>query len=88
MDYSNLFTKNLPAEVASPPGQADDAKYTFSVTYTDKDTMPVQGFAEALADSVESAREGEGEGDRVLASALGGYGSERPEGEAFGLRLA
>ncbi len=50
MDYSNLFSKNLPAEVASPPGQTEDAKYTFSVTYTDRGAMPVQGLAEALAD--------------------------------------
>ncbi len=50
MDYTDLFTKNLPAEVAGPPGQAEDTKYVFSVTYTDRDTMPVQGFVDALAD--------------------------------------
>lgn len=50
MDYSDLFTRNLPAEVESPPGQAEDTKYIFSVTYTDRDTMPVQGFVDALAD--------------------------------------
>lgn len=50
MDYSNLFTKNMPAEVEGPPGQAEDTRFTFSVTYTDRDTMPVDGFVNALAD--------------------------------------
>ena len=50
LDYTNKFTKNLPAEVAGPPGQAEEAKYTFSVTYTDRDTIPVQGLVDALAD--------------------------------------
>ncbi len=50
MDYADLFTKNLPADVDSPPGQAEDTKYVFSVTYTDRDTMPVAGFVDALAE--------------------------------------
>ena len=44
-------------------------------------------FAEALPDGGESAREVQGGDDGVLASAFGGYGSERSEGEPFGLRL-
>ncbi len=50
MDYANLFTRNLPAQVEGPPGQAEDTKYVFSVTYTDRDTMPVQGLVDALGD--------------------------------------
>ncbi len=50
MDYSDLFTKNMPAEVESPPGQSEDTRFVFSVTYTDPDTMPVQGFVDALSD--------------------------------------
>ena len=50
MDYANLFSRHLPAEVEGPPGLADDTKFVFSVTYTDRDTMPVQGFVDALAD--------------------------------------
>ena len=47
----------------------------------------VEPLAEALSDGGESAREVQGGDDGVPASALGGYGSERPEGESFGLRL-
>ena len=43
--------------------------------------------AESLPDGGESASERQGGDDRVPASALGGYGSERPEGESLGLRL-
>ena len=50
MDYASLFSRNLPAEVDSPPGLGEDTKYVFSVTYTDLDTMPVEGFVDALAD--------------------------------------
>ena len=50
MDYTDLFSRNLPAEVESPPGQIDDTKYVFSVTYTDRDVMPVDGLVQALAD--------------------------------------
>jgi 2-aminoadipate transaminase len=50
VDYTDLFTKNMPAEVVGPPGQAEDTRFTFSVTYTDRDTMPVEGFVDALAD--------------------------------------
>ena len=44
MDYDNLFSRNLPAEVDGPPGLGDDTRYVFSVTYTDLDTMPIQGL--------------------------------------------
>ena len=44
-------------------------------------------LAETLADDGESAREVQGGDDGVPASAFGGYGSERPEGESLGLRL-
>ena len=50
MDYTNLISRNLPATVEMPPGQQEDTRFTFSVTYTDKDTMPVDGFVSALAD--------------------------------------
>ena len=50
MDYANLFSRGLPAEVEGPPGLGDDTKFVFSVTYTDRDIMPVQGFVDALAD--------------------------------------
>ena len=53
-------------------------------TLTDDDAEPL---AEALPDGGESAREVQGGDDGVLASALGGYGSERPQGESLGLRL-
>ena len=45
-------------------------------------------LAEPLPNGGESAREVQGGDDGVLASAFGGYGSEGPEGESFGLRLA
>ena len=51
MDYTNLISRNLPATVEMPPGQQEDTRFTFSVTYTDKDTMPVDGFVSALADN-------------------------------------
>ena len=44
-------------------------------------------LAESLADGGESAREVQGGDDGVPASAFGGYGSERPQGESLGLRL-
>ena len=50
MDYASLFSRGLPAEVEGPPGLGDDTKFVFSVTYTDRDIMPVQGFVDALAD--------------------------------------
>ncbi len=56
MDYTNLFTKNMPAEVSSPPGQTEDARYTFSVTYSDRDMLPARELAESLGEIVE--REG------------------------------
>ena len=50
MDYANLFSRNLPAEVDAPLALGEETKYVFSVTYTDLDTMPVQGFVDALAE--------------------------------------
>ena len=50
MNYADLFSRNLPAEVDGPPGLGEDTRYVFSVTYTDLDTMPVEGFVDALAD--------------------------------------
>ena len=47
----------------------------------------VETLSEALANGGESAREVQGGDDGVPSSAFGGYGSERPEGESFGLRL-
>ena len=47
----------------------------------------VEPLAESLPDGGESAREGQSGDDCVLASAFGGYGSERPQGESIGLRL-
>ena len=49
MDYDNLFSRNLPAEVDGPLGLGDDTRYVFSVTYTDLDTMPMQGFVDSLS---------------------------------------
>ena len=44
-------------------------------------------LAETLPNGGEPAYEGQGGDDGVPASAFGGYGSERPEGESLGLRL-
>ena len=47
----------------------------------------VEPLAETLPNGGESAYEGQGGDDGVLASAFGGYGSERPQGKSLGLRL-
>ncbi len=48
MDYSKLITRNMPASFTTPEGAAADTDYVFSVTYTDPDTMPTAGIAEAV----------------------------------------
>ena len=48
MDYSKLITRNMPAAVTTPEAAAADTDYVFSVTYTDPDTMPTAGIAEAV----------------------------------------
>lgn len=48
MDYRNLISRNLPAEVRSHPGIAADTEYVFSVTYTDLDRMPTTELADSL----------------------------------------
>ena len=48
MDYTKLFSRNLPAPIESHPGLAADAKYVFSVTYSDPDTLPYDGLADAM----------------------------------------
>ena len=48
----------------------------------------VEPFSESSPDGGESAREAQGGDDGVPASALGGYGSERPDVESSGMRLA
>ena len=75
-----------------------DKTHRMSGAKAGADVYPVRGrrgavgavaepLAESLADGGESAREVQGGDDGVPASALGGYGSERPQGESFGLRL-
>ena len=48
----------------------------------------VEPLSESLPNGGESAREGQGGDDGVPSSAFGGYTTERPQGESFGLRLA
>jgi 2-aminoadipate transaminase len=51
MDYTNLFSKNLPAHVDSPAGLQADVKYVFSVT----NACPVSIDSEAYAEAARAA---------------------------------
>ena len=52
MNYDNLLSRNLPAEVESHPGLQADTKYVFSVTYADPDTLPYEGLVDAVRDAI------------------------------------
>lgn len=47
MDYANLFSKNLPAQVDSPAGLQADVKYVFSVTNACPVSIDSGAYAEA-----------------------------------------
>ena len=57
MDYDKLFSKNLPIQVDMPAGLRADAKYVFSVTYTDPHTLDSEAMWEGLRDVMQ--REGQ-----------------------------
>ena len=48
MNYDGLFSNSLPAPVKTHPGLAADTKYVFSVTYANPQTLPADGFVDAL----------------------------------------
>jgi len=48
MDYSGLFSSNMPLPVDMPVGLMADTKYVFSVTYADKGVFPTEGLIDAL----------------------------------------
>ena len=48
MDYTNLVSRNMPAETRSHPGIGAETDYVFSVTYSDADMMPTTELADAL----------------------------------------
>ena len=56
MDYSRLFTSNLPAEVDSPAGLRAQVKYIFSVTNACPEGIDVELYADAARDALR--REG------------------------------
>ena len=56
MDYSRLLSKSFPPTIDTPPGATAETKYVFSITYTDPDTMPYEGLAEATHEALR--REG------------------------------
>ena len=47
MNYEQLFSRNLPANVDMPAGLAADTKYVFSVTYTIADRVASERLADA-----------------------------------------
>lgn len=49
MDYSGLFSSNMPLPVDMPVGLQADTKYVFSVTYADKGVFPTEGLIESLS---------------------------------------
>ena len=49
MDYSGLFSSNMPLLVEMPVGLQADTKYVFSVTYADKGVFPTEGLIESLS---------------------------------------
>ena len=48
MDYSNLFSNNLPPDVESPEGIRAQTKYIFSVTNAVPETIATQGLSDGL----------------------------------------
>ena len=48
MNYDGLFSNRLPAPVKTHPGLGADTKYVFSVTYANPQTLPGDGFVDAL----------------------------------------
>jgi len=57
MDYSGLFSSNMPLPVEMPVGLMADTKYVFSVTYADQGVFPTEGLIDAL--SVAIRRDGQ-----------------------------
>ena len=53
MDYTHLFSSNLPAPIAMPEGRRAEAKYVFSVTYADPETLPHEGLADAMQTAMQ-----------------------------------
>ena len=56
MNYDKLFSKNLPAPVDLPKGLLAQTRYVFSITFSDPDTLPVEGLSDAMRRAME--REG------------------------------
>ena len=56
MNYDRLFSSHLPAFVDMPAGLLAQTRYVFSVTYADPDTLPSQGFSDAVREAMR--REG------------------------------
>jgi 2-aminoadipate transaminase len=52
MNYSKLFSRNLPEPVEMPAGLTAEAKYVFSVTYADPDVFSADKFADSVRDSL------------------------------------
>ena len=48
MNYDELFSNRMPAPVKTHPGLQADTKYVFSVTYANPQTLPADGFVDAL----------------------------------------
>ena len=57
MNYDDLFTNRLPAPVKTHPGLAADTKYVFSVTYANPQTLPADGFVDALRAAMRTQAE-------------------------------
>jgi 2-aminoadipate transaminase len=56
MDYTNLFSRNIPAPMDFPAALMKPARYVFSVTYTDPDTLPAEEMWEEMREAMR--REG------------------------------
>lgn len=50
MDYARLLSRDFPAHVETPAVLAAPARYIFSVTYTDPDTLPAEVMWEGLGE--------------------------------------
>lgn len=48
MDYTNIFSKNLPSSIELPDGLLAQTKYVFSITFSDPDTFPSDDLSEAM----------------------------------------
>ena len=56
IDFTQLTSNSIPPKIEMPASLSADAKYIFSVTYTDPDAMQLEDFSRALDTVI--AREG------------------------------